>query len=117
MRKRRRFLIPMIAWALAGPALAQDYRAMAQLRDADQASQAEAARRTDVATANAAAVAAAQLQADQALRNIQATQARPAVPVPDMTSRPMMAQPYVTIPDATLAASNAAAIAASRNRR
>jgi hypothetical protein len=59
----------------------------------------------------------AQLRSDQALREIQAMQARPVLPQPVGPLSPDAAAAYVSIPDAKLAASNAAVRAASENRR
>jgi hypothetical protein len=97
--------------------------------------QVASARQRDVAVTNERTAQDARLSTDQALRDVQATQLRPSmpaavVPLPSSPSQSLRSDPmssvpaspvsipaFVSIPDDRLAASNAAARAASRNRR
>jgi hypothetical protein len=92
---------------------------IAQARDAEFAAQAASARARDVAVTNERSAQDARLATDQALRDLPAI--RPAPPVvlanPRSPSPAFDASAFVSIPDAKLAASNAAVRAAAGNRR
>jgi hypothetical protein len=108
--------------AIAGPASAQpSFLAMAQGRDAQAAAEADAARNRDVALRNELAVLEARVQSDQALSNLQAARAGSYMPTrTDNPKRPpaeIDIGKLTSIPDATLAQSNARVLAAAANRR
>jgi hypothetical protein len=120
---------------LAHPAVAQRQPFFGLTRDAVLTAQVASARQRDVAVTNERSAQDARSSTDQALRDVQATQARPAMPavlapLPSSTSQPLRSDPmppvstssvsvpaFVSIPDDRLAASSAAARAASRNCR
>jgi hypothetical protein len=114
-----RALIVIAALALAAPAAAQDYYALTLQRDAELRAQADAARQRDVELTNRLSTLESRLQTDQALRDIDALRQRPAVPAHDPKAPLPRVAPggYASIPDAKLAASNAAVRAAANNRR
>jgi hypothetical protein len=107
--------------ALAAPAAAQPYRDLAWARDGQAAADAQAARNRDVTLTNDLAVLQAQVQSDRALANLQAARGAPVVPTvalgPNATPPVIDVSKLASIPDATLAKSNAAVRAAADNRR
>jgi hypothetical protein len=116
-----RVLIAVLVLAAATPAAAQPYRGLTQSLDAQNAAAAQAARARDIAQTNELAALRARLQADETLATVAAGRVSPSVPtVPFNPKAPApvieMSQ-LAQIPDATLAASNARAVAASENRR
>jgi hypothetical protein len=121
MRTLILLLIPALLVAgSAAPAAAQVYRDLAISQDALRAAEARAARNRDIATGNELSVMQAGAQTDRALNNIAAS--RIAAPLPTVPSNPAAPPPKIDpaqlaeIPDATLAASNARAVAAAANR-
>jgi hypothetical protein len=116
-----RALVFFIALGAAAPATAQDFRAIALARDAELTAQAQAARSRDIAITNDLSTLQARVQTNQALSDIAALRVAPAVPsvVLPPGAPPPKIDPgdIATIPDATLAASNARVRAAADNRR
>lgn len=116
-----RALVVILALAAASPAAAQAYRGLAQAQEAQRIADAQAARSRDIATTNELSTLQAQVQTNQALSDVAALRARPAVPtVPFNPAAPaprIDASQFASIPDATLAASNARVRAAADNRR
>jgi hypothetical protein len=114
-------LIILLALAVAAPAAAQPYRALERAREAQAFADQQAARNRDVTVTNELSTLQAQLQADQALGLLQAQRTTPSVPT--VALGPHAAPPVVdtsklaSIPDATLAQSNARIRAAAANRR
>lgn len=106
-----------IAAAASAPAVGQTYGALVADRDAGLIAQADAARRRDVELTNQLSVLDAQGRTDQAMRDIQATQRRPALPAAVAPPPGTAAPRYAEIPDGMLAASTERARAAARNRR
>ena len=117
-----RALIVLIALACAAPAAAQPDALILQ-RDAELQAQADQARRRDVELTNRLSTLEAQQQTNQALSDIAAMRQRPSLPtIYDPNAEPPRVAPLppgalVSIPDATLAASNARVRAAAANRR
>ncbi|THD50682.1 hypothetical protein [Phenylobacterium sp.] len=116
-----RVLIAGLVLVAAAPAAAQPYFGLAQSLDAQRAAEAQAARNRDIALTNALSALQARQQTNESLAALAAARVSPAVPtVPFNPKAPPpkidMSQ-IVEIPDATLAASNARAVAASENRR
>ena len=116
-----RAVIVLLALGVASPAVGQDFRGFAQAREAQLFAEAQAARNRDIALANELAALEARLQTEQALSNLQAARATPPVPLilpnPRVSGSPVDTRPFASIPDATLAASNARVRAAADNRR
>lgn len=116
-----RALVFLVALGAAQPALAQDYRALSLAQDAQRAAADEASRQREVALANQLSVLQAQAQTDRALSDLAAQRARQ--PLPTVAFDPNAPLPVIdtsklaTIPDATLADSNARVRAAAENRR
>jgi hypothetical protein len=114
-----RALIVLAALGLAAPAAAQDYYALTLQRDAELRAQADLARQREVELTNRLSTLESRVQTDQALRDIDALRQRPPVRAYDPKA-PLPKLPpggYASIPDAKLAASNAAVRAAANNRR
>jgi hypothetical protein len=116
----------LLALALAGPAMAQPYTYLGvQARDAQTQADLQALRYRDVQITNELAAAQARAQADQALSNLQAARATPALPgVLGPAANSGAGSPavidtrkLVSIPDDVLARSNARVRAAADNRR
>lgn len=118
---RKVLILTVLLAGAAGPALAQSYLGLSQLRDAQAAAAAQDARTRDIAITNDLSRLDARLQADQALANLRAGGLTPTVPT--VTLGPNARPPVVdvsklaSIPDAALAQSNAAVRAAADNRR
>ena len=116
-----RTLIILLILGSAAPAAAQPYRDLTFSQDAQRAAEARAARAHDISAGNDLTVKAAGAQTDKALSNVAASRASPAVPtIPFNPAAPppkIDASQLASIPDATLAASNARAVAAADNRR
>jgi len=116
-----RAVILVVALAAAAPAAAQDYRGLAAAQEAQRIAEAQAARSRDIVTTNELSTLQAQMQTSQALSDIGALRARPAVPTVPLgryTPAPRIdTSKFATIPDAELAASNARVRAAADNRR
>jgi hypothetical protein len=114
-----RFLIPTLM-LLATPAAAQPYAAFHRQIDAQHVADAQAARGRDIAQTNDLSVLQDRVQTDEVLSRLAA--ARGASAVPTVPFNPKAPPPRIEmsqlaqIPDATLAASNARAVAASQNR-
>ena len=114
-----RVLIVLAALSLAAPAAAQDAWALTVQRDAELQAQADLARQREVELNNRLSTLESRVQTDQALRDIEALRQRPAIRAYDPKA-PLPKVPaggYASIPDAKLAASNAAVRAAAANRR
>ena len=115
-------LIVLIALACAAPAAAQPGALVLQ-RDAELQAQADQARQREIELNNRLSTLEATEQTNQALRDIDAMRQRPPMPTiydPSTPPPPMAAVPpggFVSIPDSTLAASNARVRAAAANRR
>jgi len=111
----------VLALSLAGPAAAQPRLGLGLARDAQAAADAQAARNRDIAVTNEMAALQARLQAEQAVSSLQAQRNTPVLPTvalgPKATPPVIDVSKLVSIPDATLARSNAAVRAASENRR
>jgi len=116
-----RTLILVIALAAAAPAAAQDYRGIAAAQEAQRIADAQAARSRDIVTTNELSTLQAQVQTNQALSDISGLRVRPAVPTvpfnPHAPTARIDVGKFASIPDATLAASNARVRAAAENRR
>ena len=115
-----RALVLLTILGLAGPAAAQPYRDLSLARDAQAFADAQAARGRDIALTNELATLQARLQADQATANLQAQRSpQPPLGFPGQRSVPTVidTSKLVSIPDATLAQSNARIRAAAANRR
>ncbi|MBS0363601.1 MAG: hypothetical protein JSR98_19675 [Proteobacteria bacterium] len=117
-----RTLIAILALAaVAAPAVAQPYEALQRDRDARLAAAAQAARQRGTTLDNELSRLEARQQTDRTLSQIAADSERPAVPtVPFNPKAPppvVDASQLAQIPDSVLAASNARAIAASKNKR
>ena len=116
-----RALVFLMALGAAAPATAQDFRALGFARDAELTAQAQAARSRDIAITNDLSTLQSRVQTNQALSDIANLRAAPAAPI---VALPLGAPPpkidpgdLATIPDTTLAASNARVRAAADNRR
>jgi hypothetical protein len=116
-----RALVILLALGIAGPAAAQPVLGMIQAREAQAAADATAARNREVALTNQLAVLEARAQAEQAIGALQAARLRPTLltltPAPGAPAPLVDASKLASIPDATLAQSNAAVRAAAGNRR
>ncbi|WP_309604869.1 hypothetical protein [Phenylobacterium sp.] len=117
-----RTLLLLAAVMTAATAGAQDYRALAQARDADAFAAALAARTRDVALTNELFALEFRLRTEQALVDLARAGARPALglgplPAPGAPLPMIDTAALATIPDATLAQSNARVRAAAANRR
>lgn len=119
-----RALMILAVLACAAPAAAQpDTYALTLQRDAELQSQSDLARQREVELNNRLSTLEARQQTDQALRDIGALRQRPPLPtIYDPNAAPPLAAPIpagalVSIPDATLADSNARVRAAAANRR
>lgn len=111
-------LIAAPSWAQPLPAGAA--LAYIQQRDAELAAEAQAARNRDIALRNELMSLEARLRADQAAASLSTLRVAPAPVIafdPKHPPKPIDPKMWAQIPDATLAASNARAIAASENRR
>jgi hypothetical protein len=112
-------LLMALSWAAA--AGAQDYRAISLARDAELNAGIQAARSRDIVITNELSALQSRMQTNQALSDIAALRAAP--PLPTVAPPPGGPAPVIdisqlaTIPDATLAASNARVRAAADNRR
>lgn len=117
-----RALIVLLCLACAAPAVAQPDALILQ-RDAELQAQADQARQRDIELNNRLSTLEATQQTNQALRDIAAMRQRPAMPTiydpdaPPPRAAPIPAGALVSIPDDTLAASNARVRAAAANRR
>ena len=117
----RILIAALTSMMLAAPALAQDYLALTQAHDAERVAAEAAARQRDIAITNELSVLQARVQSEQALSDIAALRARPALPT--VVLDPKAAPPKIdlsklaSIPDATLADSNAKVRAAADNKR
>jgi len=116
-----RSLIAILLFAAAAPAAAQPYFGLTQSLDAQRAADALAAHNREIANANALAALQARVQTDETLSRLAASRVSPTVPTvpfdPKAPPPKIEMSQMVEIPDATLAASNARAVAASENRR
>ena len=118
-----RAVIVLLALSIAAPAAAQDAWALTMQRDAELHAQAQLARQREVELNNRLSTLEATAQTNQALSDIAAARQRPDLPtIYDPTAPPprraaVPARGYASIPDATLAASNARVRAAAANRR
>jgi hypothetical protein len=116
-----RAVLILLAVGIAGPAVVQPYLGLEQSRDAQAVTDALAARARDVTLTNDLAVLQSRVQSDQALSNLQGSRSSPTVPTipfnPDAPPPTIDASKLATIPDATLAQSNARVRAAADNRR
>ena len=117
-----RALIVVIALAAAAaPVAAQDYRGIAVAQEAQRIADAQAARSRDIVTTNELSTLSAQVQTNQALSDIAALRLRPTIPTvpfnPHAPTARIDVSKFASIPDATLAASNARVRAAAENRR
>ena len=116
-------VLPLIAPLALGaaPAHAQTLRGLELMRDAQASAQAQALRNRDIQITNELAALQSRLQAEQAVSNLQAQRIVPVLPTvtldPHATPPVIDVSKLVSIPDATLARSNAAVLAASQNRR
>jgi len=115
-------LPPIALLALAAPpASGQTLRSLELMRDAQASADAQALRNRDIQIANELAALQSRLQAEQAVSNLQAQRINPVLPTvnlgPDAKLPVVDVSKLVSIPDATLARSNAAVLAASENRR
>ena len=116
-----RIAFACLAFAAATPALAQDYQALVRAQDAQRLADEQAARQRDITLTNELSRLEAQAQTNQALSDIAALRARPAVPTVPLD--PKAPPPVIdvsklaSIPDAILADSNAKVKAAAANRR
>ena len=117
---RALFLILALSCA-AGAAQAQDYRALTQANDAERVATEAAARQRDIALTNELSTLQARAQSEQHLSDLAALRARPALPSvvlgPNAPPPRIDTSKLVSIPDATLADSNAKVRAAADNRR
>ena len=117
-----RSLIVLICVACAAPAAAQPDPLILQ-REAELQAQTDQLRRRDVEITNRLSTLEATQQTNQALSDIAAMRQRTPLPtIYDPNAEPPRAAPlppgaFVSIPDATLAASNARVRAAAANRR
>lgn len=117
-----RALIVLICLACATPAAAQLNPLVLQ-RDAELQAQADQARRREVELSNRLSTLEATQQTNQALSDIAAMRQRPPLPtIYDPNAEPPRAAAlppgsFASIPDDTLAASNARVRAAAANRR
>jgi hypothetical protein len=116
-----RALIVVLALAAAAPASAQVARGIVFSQDAQRLAEAQAARSRDIVTTNELSTLQAQAQTNQALSDIGALRARPAVPAvapgPHGPAARIDTSKFASIPDAALAASYARVRAAAENRR
>ncbi|WP_372784378.1 hypothetical protein [Phenylobacterium sp.] len=107
--------------AIAAPVTAQDYRGLPLQQEAGRVADAQAARSRDIALTNELSALQARVQGDQALGDVAALRVSPAVPVIPLgpyTPPPKIdVSKLATIPDTTLAQSNARVRAAADNRR
>ena len=98
----------------AAPAAAQIYQS-----PAERAGGAEAARFRDIELTNRLSVLESRMSSEEALRDLQAQSQRPVLVQPNPNSPPPMVDTgqLTSIPDKTLADSNARVRAAAANRR
>lgn len=110
----------LLILGLASPAAAQPYLGLSQAWDAQGFAIAQAARARDIAITNELATLQARLQSDQAVANLQAQRSPPPLAGLWVASTPpplIDTSKLVSIPDATLAQSNARIRTAAGNRR
>ena len=107
--------------ATASAAQAQPVAGLERDRDARLAADQLAQRRREVALQNELAAEAPRARADAAVSDLAAANARPVMPQvrydPKALPRDLDISQFAQIPDAALAASNARAVAASRNKK
>jgi hypothetical protein len=105
----------------ASPAAAQSYGGLALQHEAGRIADAQAARSRDIAITNDLSTLQSRVQTNQALSDIAALRVSPVVPsvaLGPYTPPPKIdTQQLASIPDATLAQSNANVLAAAANRR
>jgi hypothetical protein len=113
-------VILLLALSLAPPAAAQPVRGLEHARDAQAQAEAVAARNRDIALTNELSNLQARVQTDQTLSGLQAQRISPPVPMirfdPNAPPPKVDLSQMASIPDATLAQSNARARAAADNR-
>ena len=114
-----RALVLLLVLCAASPAVAQDYRAVMEGREAQLTADAEAARRREVELSNRLTVLEFQMSTEQAMRDLQAMIQRPAMSPPPPNAPPPIIDTsrLASIPDAALADSNARVRAAAANRK
>jgi hypothetical protein len=116
----RAFILIAVLGA-AAPAAAQNYHGLALQQEAGHIADAQAARSRDIAITNDLSTLQSRVQSNQALSDIAALRASPTVPTVPLgpyTPPPKIdTSKLASIPDATLAQSNANVRAAANNRR
>jgi hypothetical protein len=116
-----RAFILLAALCAATPAAAQGYRGLALDHEAGRIADAQAARSRDIAITNDLSTLDSRVQTNQALSDIAALRVSPTVPTLPLgpyTPPPQIdTRQLASIPDATLAQSNANVLAAAANRR
>jgi hypothetical protein len=116
-----RAFILIAALCAASPAAAQSYRGLALQQEAGRIADAQAARSRDITITNDLSTLQSQVQSNQALSDIAALRASPTVPTVPLgpyTPPPQIdPRQLASMPDSTLAQSNANVLAASANRR
>ena len=116
-----RALVFVIAVTAATPAAAQDFRRLAASTEAQRIADGQAARSRDIVTTNQLSTLQAQVQTSQALSDIGALRVRPTVPTvplgPHTPAPRIDTSKFASIPDSTLAASDARVRAAADTRR
>ena len=93
-----RALLLLAALSSAGPAPAQDYRALEQARDADAFAADMAARARDVALTNERFALEARLRTEQALSDLARASARPAPVAAPLFPAPGIPSPKIGTP-------------------
>ncbi len=116
-----RAFILIAALCAASPAAAQIYSGLAVQQEAGRIADAQAARSRDITITNDLSTLQSRVQSNQALSDVAALRASPTVPTVPLgpyTPPPKMdTGKLASIPDATLAQSNANVRAAAANRR
>jgi hypothetical protein len=109
------------ALCAAGPAAAQSYSGLALQQEAGRIADAQAARSRDITITNDLSTLQSRVQSNQAMSDIAGLRASPAVPTVSLgpyTPPPKIdTRQLASMPDATLAQSNANVRAAAANRR
>jgi hypothetical protein len=116
-----RVLIVLAALGVAAPAAAQDFHGLAAQQEASRIAEAQALRSRDITITNDLSTLQSRVQSNQTLNDIaglRGTAPLPTIPLGPYTPPPKIdTSKLATIPDATLAQSNARVRAAADNRR
>ena len=117
----RALILSLVVASIAGAASAQDYLGLSLAHDAERIAAEAAARQRDITLTNEISVLQARVQSEQAMSDIAALRARPALPTvalgPNAPAPVIDTSKLASIPDAALADSDAKVRAAAANRK